>query len=148
MRGGLVDFFVSLVATHLANGILEHGVLLIEVIDSLLVLRVVVHRRLEEEAQEALNAIATSAGGEVREQTEVKAERSGEDRVAAEEVNLDLHGIAHPSEDVDVVPSLLVVVAWRIVVDAHLVVVLCVLVVAVSVEVGLNVGLEDSRKSR
>ena len=112
-------------------------------VDSLFALCVVVHWGFEEEAEEALDAVASGTCGEVAQQAEVETERSGEDRVAAEEVDLYLHRVAHPAEDVDVVPSFLVVVAWRIVVDAHLVVVLCVLVVAVAVEVGLHVGLED-----
>ena len=109
----LVDFFVSLVATHLADSILQHSVLLIEVVYRLLALSVVVHRSLEEEAQEALYAVASGTSSEVAQQCEVEQQRSSEDRVAAEEVNLDLHRVAHPSEDVDVVPSLLVVVAMR-----------------------------------
>ena len=128
----LIHFLVGLVATHLADGVLQHGVLLVEVVHGLLALRVIVHGRLEEEAQEALYAVAASTCGEVAQQGEVEQQRSGKDRVAAEEVDLDLHGIAHPSEDVDVVPSLLVVVARRVIVDAHLMVILRVLVVAVA----------------
>ena len=45
----LVDLFVRLVAAHLADGVLEHRVLLVEVVDGLLALGVVVHGRLEEE---------------------------------------------------------------------------------------------------
>lgn len=45
----LIEFFVSLVTTHFANCVLEHGVLLIEVVYRNLVLCVVVHRRLQEE---------------------------------------------------------------------------------------------------
>ena len=103
-------------------------------VDSLFSLSVVVHRSLEEEAEEALYAVASCPSSEVAQQAEVETERRCEDRVAAEEVDLDLHWVAHPSEDVNIVPTLLVVVARRIIVDAHLVVVLSVLVVAVSVE--------------
>ena len=45
----LVDLFVSLVAAHLSDGILQHGVLLVEVVDGLLALRIVMLGRLEEE---------------------------------------------------------------------------------------------------
>ena len=43
----LVNLFVSPVASHFADGVLQHGVLLIEVVDGFLALGVVVHRRLE-----------------------------------------------------------------------------------------------------
>ena len=132
IRTLLVNLFVSLVASHFADGVLQHGVLLVEVVDGFLALGVVVHRRLEEEAEEALCAVASGTCCEVAQQAEVKQQWSGKNRVAAEEVDLDLHRIAHPSEDVDVVPSLLVVVTRRIVVDAYLVIVLCVLVLAIA----------------
>ena len=99
-------------------------------------LGVVVHRALEEEAQEALDAVTAGASSEVAEQHEVEAQGSSEDRVAAQEVDLDLHGVSHPAEDIDVVPTFLVVVARGVVVDAHLVEV-------VGVEVGLLFGNED-----
>ena len=60
---------------------------------------------------------------EIPEPEEVKAkveqERCSENRVSAEEIDFDLHWIIHPSEDVNVVPSLLIVVAWRIIVDSY-----------------------------
>ena len=129
---GLVDGFVGFVTAHFAESVFEHYVLLEEVVDGHFVLSVVVHRALEEEAEEALDTVASGASSEVAQENEVKAQGSSEDRVAAEEVDFDLHWVAHPSEDVDVVPSLLVVVTRRIVVDAYLVIVLCVLVLAIA----------------
>ena len=58
----LIDFFIWLVTAHLADGILQHGVLLIEMVNSFLTLGVVVHRTLQEEAQEALRTVTTGAG--------------------------------------------------------------------------------------
>ena len=104
-------------------------------------LRVVVLRAFEEETQEALCAVTAVAGSGVDEQHEVEAKRGGQNRIAAEEVDFHLHGVAHPTEDVDVVPAFLAVAARRIVVDAHLVVV-------VRVEVGLLVGHEDAFEGR
>ena len=144
----LVDFLISLVTAHLADGVLQHGVLLVEVVHSLLALGVVVHWRLEEEAQEALGAVTASTGCKVAQQSEVEQQWSCKDRVAAEEVNLNLHRITHPSEDVDVVPTFLVIVARWIVVDANLVVILGVLIVAVNVEVWLILWLQDSLQGR
>ena len=146
--GWLINLLVSLISTHFADSVLQHSVLLEEVVHRFLTLCVVVHRSLEEEGEETLDATAAGTGGQVAEQAEVEQQRCGKDGVAAEEVDLNLHGIVHPAEDVDVVPSLLVVVARRIVVDAHLVVVLGVFVVAVSVEVGLYVGLQYCLKCR
>ena len=72
---------------------------------------------------------------------EVERERSGEDGVAAEEVDLELHGVAEPAEDVDVVPAFFVVAAGRVIVDADL-------VVEVLVEIGVELGLEDDARGR
>ena len=68
------------------------------------------HRALEVEREESLYAITSGTCSEVAEQTEVEQQRSCKDGVAAEEVDLDLHWVAHPTEDVDVVPCLFVVV--------------------------------------
>lgn len=46
----LIDFLVSLIATHLADSVLEHHILLEQVINGNLILCVIVHRALEEEA--------------------------------------------------------------------------------------------------
>ena len=87
----LVDFFISLVSSHLTNSVFQHCVLLIEMVDSLFSLSVVVHRSLEEEAEEALYAVASCPSSEVAQQAEVKAERRCEDRVAADDSDIDLH---------------------------------------------------------
>ena len=68
----LIDLFVGFVAAHFADGVFEHGVLLIEMINGLLALGVVVHRRLEEEREETLDAVTTSTGSQVAKQTEVE----------------------------------------------------------------------------
>ncbi len=96
-------------------------------------------RRLEVEAEPLLNADGAQlrrALGEVEEQHQVERDGRGKDRVAAEEIDLDLHRVAEPAEDVDVVPALFFVAARRIVVDANL-------VVDVLVEIGIKLGLED-----
>src|SRR5205085_1548218 len=77
------------------------------------------HRRLEVEGEPLLNALHADALSEVEEEREVEDDGRGEDGVAAEEVNLDLHRVAEPAEDVYVVPALLVVAARRVVVDAN-----------------------------
>ena len=139
----LIDFFVSRVTAHFADSVFEHNVLLEEVVNRHFVLGVVVHRALKEEAEEALSTVASGTSCEVAEEHEVEAERRCEDRVAAEEVDFNLHWIAHPTKDVDVVPTFLVVVARWIVVDAHFVVVLSVFIVAMAVEVRLIFRNQD-----
>lgn len=136
-----IDKLVWLIAAHLTDGILEHDVLVEKIVDRLFSLCVVVHRTLEEEAQEPLYTIAPGTCGEIAQQGEVKQQRSCEDRVSAEEVDLDLHGVAHPTENIDIVPTFLIVVAGRIVVDAHL-------VVDVAIEVGLIFLSQDGLQRR
>ena len=75
----LVDSLVSLVAAHLADGVLEHDILLEEVVHWHLTLGVVVHRALEEEAEEALYAVTAGTGGEVAQQYEVETQGSSKD---------------------------------------------------------------------
>ena len=109
-----------LLAHHPAQGVLQLGELDEEVVLGVEARRN--HRRLVVEAQPLLDAAQAGALGEIAEQHQVEGQRRGEDRVAAEEVDLQLHRVAEPAEDVDVVPTLLVVAARRVVVDAHLVV--------------------------
>src|SRR3569623_1279416 len=94
------------------------------------------HRRLPVEAQPLLDARHAGAVREVHEQREVEDARRREDRVAAQEVHLDLHRVVEPPADVDVVPAFLRVAAGRVVVDADD-------VADVAVEVRVLVGLED-----
>ncbi len=96
-------------------------------------------RRLEIKAQPLLNADAAQFGsalGQVEEQHQVERDGRGQNRVAAKEVHLDLHRIAKPAEDVDVVPGFLVVAPRRVIVDADF-------VVDVLVQVGVKLRLED-----
>ena len=74
---------------------------------------------LEVERQPFLNSFHTGTLREIHEQREVEGERRGQDRIAAEEVDLDLHLVAEPAEDVDVIPAFFVVAAGRIVVDLY-----------------------------
>src|SRR5437868_742356 len=66
-------------------------------------------RRLEVEREPLLNAAHARALRQIHEQRHVEDDRRGEYAVAAEEVDLELHRIAEPAEDVDVVPALFVV---------------------------------------
>ncbi len=94
------------------------------------------HRRLEVEAEPLLDAAHAGALRQIEEQHEVEHERGGEDGVATQEVDLDLHRVAEPAEDVDVVPALLGIAARGVVVDAHH-------VVDVAVQHRVEVRLED-----
>src|SRR5262249_39679157 len=46
--------------------------------------------------------------------------------ITAEEIHLDLHGIIEPAKEVDVIPPFLVIAAWFVVMDVHLVLVLAI----------------------
>src|SRR6056297_419482 len=121
-------------AHHPAKRVLE-----LPVLDEDVVLRVqpgLCLRRLEVEGQPLLDPAHPAPGREVEEERQIEHDRSREDRVPAEEVDLDLHRIAEPSEDVDVVPALLVVSTRRVVVDPHL-------VVEVLVQLGVHLRLQD-----
>ena len=75
--------------------------------------------RFEVERKPLLHAFHARTLSEIQKQRQVKNDRRGEDRVAAEEVDLDLHRIPEPAEDVDVVPAFFVVAARRVIVDSH-----------------------------
>src|SRR4029077_5244113 len=82
------------------------------------------HRRLEVKTQPLLDsqrAKFLAALRQVEKQHQVEDKRRSQNRVAAQEVNFDLHGIAQPSEDVDVVPALFVVSTRRVIVNSDLV---------------------------
>src|SRR5215207_3068627 len=75
------------------------------------------HRALEVEREPLLYTAHAHSLGQVQEQREVQDYRGGEDRVAGQEVYLDLHRVAEPAEDVYVVPTLFGVAPRRVVVD-------------------------------
>src|SRR6266436_1882118 len=79
------------------------------------------HRRLEVERQPFLDSAHACAMRQIEKQHEVEHQWRSQDRVAAEEVYFDLHRIAEPSEDIDIVPSLLGIAARWIVIDPHFV---------------------------
>src|SRR6202034_1167184 len=90
----------------------------------------------EIEAEPFLDATQAGAVGEIEKQGEIENDGRRQDRIAAQEIDLDLHGVAEPAEDVDVVPAFFVVAARRIVVDADL-------MVNLLVEVRINTRLKN-----
>src|ERR1051326_568303 len=80
-----------------------------------------VHWALEIKTQPFLDAAHAASLSEIKKEHEVQDDRSCQNAVSAQEIDLDLHGITEPPIDVDVVPSLLIVSARGIVVDTHLV---------------------------
>src|SRR5262249_14760645 len=79
------------------------------------------HRTLEVKTQPFLYTAHSATLSKIQEQHRIQNDRRCQYAVAAQEINLDLHGIAEPSVDVDVVPSFFVIPARGIVVDTHLV---------------------------
>src|SRR6185312_2851417 len=97
------------------------------------------HRRLEVETQPFLNSDSLQlrrALSQIEEENQVEDDRRGEDRIAAEEIDFDLHRVVEPAEDVDVVPAFFVIAARWVVVDADL-------VKDIPVELWIKIGLEN-----
>src|SRR4029077_11532685 len=94
------------------------------------------HGRLEVETEPFLDAAHAGAVGEIEKENKVEDNGRGEDGVAAEKVHFDLHGVAEPTEDVDVVPAFFVIAARRVIVDADL-------VENLAVKLGIKLRLEN-----
>src|SRR5215469_15220149 len=97
------------------------------------------HWGLEVEAQPFLdsNFLAPPRTlGKVEKQDKVEHDGCGQDRVAAEEVDFDLHGIAEPSKNVDVVPAFFIIATRRVVVNPNS-------VEDVSIQLRVKFGLQD-----
>src|SRR6185437_4113419 len=99
------------------------------------------HRRLEIERKPLLNASHSRALRQIHEQHQIQNERRREYGVAAQKIDLDLHRIAKPPENVDVIPTLLRIATGRVVVDTDL-------VVDVLVEFGVKVWLQNNFQRR
>lgn len=117
---GLIQITRFFFSNHFADGLFQHAPLLEQIVYGLVF--IIVHRALAEEGEPGLNTFHAGAGCQVAEQYQVEGNRSGQDGITAKEVDLDLHRISHPAEDIDIVPGFLVVAAWRIIVDANLVI--------------------------
>src|SRR5829696_9085116 len=76
-------------------------------------------RRFEIKREPLLYSFHAGAMREIEKQREVEAKRRSEDRITTKEIDLDLHLVPEPSEDIDVVPAFLVVTSRRIVVDPN-----------------------------
>ena len=63
-----------------------------------------------------------------RSRKSTRSRTSGAARILsqAQEIHLDLHGIIEPAKNVDIIPAFLVIAAWFVVMDMHLVLVLAV----------------------
>src|SRR5215475_12343649 len=70
------------------------------------------HWALEVKAQPFLDAPHAASLGEVKKKNKIQHDRRCENAIAAQEVDLDLHGIAQPPIDVDVIPSFFIISAW------------------------------------
>ncbi len=83
-------------------------------------------RALEEEGEPFLNAVETATLSKIHAQSDIESDRSGEDGVTAEEVDLDLHGVSEPAEDINIIPAFFGITARRIVFDANFMAVMAV----------------------
>ena len=114
----LIQFLIGLIASILPYLILEHCKLLEKVVYRFFA--VLVHRSLAIERHKLLYAVVTGSQCNVAKEDKVQYQRRSKNRVAAQEVHLYCHRIAHPTENVDIVPTLLLVATRGIVVDAYL----------------------------
>src|SRR5258708_2882456 len=97
------------------------------------------HRRFEVEAEPFLNPEAAQlrrALCQVEEEHQIEDDRRRKNRVAAQEVHLDLHRVAEPSEDVDVVPTFFVIATRRVIVDTNF-------VEDIAIELRIQSGLQN-----
>ena len=113
-----IQLLIGLVTAQKTYLVLEHGELLEQVVNRALV--IVGHRLLDIEREPLLDAAQSGSQSQVGEQQQIQAYGRGEYGVAAQEIDLNLHGIVHPAEYVNVIPALLVVLTGRIVVDLDL----------------------------
>src|SRR5258706_1449809 len=95
----------------------------------------------EVKRQPLLDTFHAGALGQVKKQRQVQNDRSRENRVTTEKIDLDLHGITQPAENIDIVPALFVVATRRIIVNANH-------VRKIFVEVGIDVGLKNILEHR
>src|ERR1051326_1576173 len=94
------------------------------------------HGTLEIKTQPFLNTAHSAALGKVQEQYKVQDNRSGKNAVAAEKIDLDLHGITEPAVDVDIIPSFFIIATGRVVMDADF-------VREILIKVRVKIGLKD-----
>src|SRR5215472_19082166 len=123
------------------------GVLQLHELNEEIVLRVECRRHhgaLEVKRKPFLDAEARqfrSALRKIEKQYQVKHDGRSKNGIPTEEINLDLHRIAEPAENVEVIPTLFVVATRRIVIDAHL-------VIEVLVQLRIKLRLQDVLERR
>ena len=104
----------ELFATHVSQRVLQ-----LHQLDKQIVLGIQaggMHRTLEVEGEPLLDAAHAGALRQVEKEHEIEHDRRGEDAVSTQEIDLELHLVAEPPDQIDVVPALFVVAARRIVV--------------------------------
>src|SRR5689334_6459589 len=69
------------------------------------------HRTLEVERQPFLNTAAVRALRKIEEQREIEHQRRRQNAVPTQKIDLQLHGVTEPAEQIDIVPAFLVVAA-------------------------------------
>ncbi len=124
------------------------GVLQFHGLDKKVVLGVQVRRTLralEIKRKPLLDAPHFSPLSKVHEQEQIQDQRSCKDAVLAQEINLDLHRVPEPAEDIDAVPALFVVSLGRVIVDGHLVI---EVPVKLRIHLGLQNGVQDRKFAR
>ena len=93
-------------------------------------------RALEIKGEPFLNTRHAGTPGEIQKQGKIQDNRSRKNRISTQKVDLDLHFITKPSEDIDIVPAFLGVTARRIIIDPDF-------VVQITVQIRVKLRLKD-----
>jgi hypothetical protein len=74
--------------------------------------------------------------GKVGKKRQVKHNRRCQYRIAAKEIDLDLHGIVQPTENVNIVLAFLIIAVRGIIIDADL-------MIQFTIQIGVQVGPQN-----
>ena len=80
--------------------------------------------------QPFLDTLHTGTRCQIQKQDQIQYQGGGQDTVATQKIHFDLHRVAQPSEDVDIIPALLIIPPRRVIVYSDFMV--NILVIALS----------------
>src|SRR5690348_9385303 len=99
------------------------------------------HRAFEVKREPLLDTLHPGSLRKIEKQDQIEHERRSQYRIAAKKIDLDLHRIAEPTENVDVVPTFFGIAARRIVIDPHR-------VIQLFIKLRVEIGLENLLQNR
>jgi len=93
-------------------------------------------RTLKVKGKPFLDPVHFGALGKVEKEHQVEAQGCRQDAIPAKKVDLDLHRVTEPSENIDIIPALFIVSTRRVIVDADL-------MMEALIQLWIKVRLED-----